>query len=374
VAKIIYYISLVFLIYTYLGYAVLLHLLTFIKKQPVRKAPIYPNVSVVVAVWNEEQSITKKILNILSQNYPRDKLEVILVSDGSTDKSPKIMKGFTESDKRIRLYCFSRRRGKAAAINMGISKAKGEIIILTDSRQLFTANATMNMVSNFADPMIGAVSGELFLKSEIDTVGESFSSYWDYEKWIRKNESSIGSVIGVTGAVCGIRRYLYDPIPENTILDDLMIPMRIIFKGYRVIYDENGIAYDDAPIEYERELKRKCRTLTGNFQILSMMPEILSIRKNNLFWQYFSHKICRLLAPLFIILLLISNMFIANGIFLYLLAGQITFYILAFAGLVLKGQVKRHACLAMPTTFIMLNYAVCVGFMNHIRRKKDLWI
>ena len=226
----------------------------------------------------------------------------------------------------------------------------------------------------FCDPGIGAVSGALCLADKKDAVGRSFSSYWDLEMKIRRSESLIHSVIGLTGAICAIRKHLYEELPENTILDDVLIPMRIAAKGYRIAYNSMAVAYDDAPIEYGRELKRKIRTLTGNFQLLTLMPELLSIRKNKLFFQFFSHKVTRLLAPLFIVALFVSNLCLWEGVYIYPLIGQAVFYGIAVAAFVVKGIGQKSSLFSIPLTFVMLNYAVFAGFMNFVRKRRDVWV
>lgn len=364
--------SILFLAYTYFGYAFVVFGISLFTAKAVRKIPIRTNVSIVIAVWNEEKYIERKIRNILGQTYPSELIEIVFVSDGSSDKGLEIARRFS----RDNILCLelTERRGKAAAVNLGVAAASGEIIVLTDARQLFAMGALAELIANFADPEVGAVSGALDLEKNPDAVGKSFSSYWDLEKWIRKSESRIHSVMGLTGAVCAIRKELYEPMPEGTILDDVMISMRIALKGRRVVFDETAVACDDAPIEYGRELRRKIRTLTGNFQLLSFMPELLSVRKNKFLFQYFSHKITRLLAPVFMAALFISNLFIVEGIYLYTLAGQLGFYGLALAGLLMGDRVKRHAYLTVPCTFMILNYAVCMGFVNFIRKRRDVWV
>jgi len=150
--------------------------------------------------------------------------------------------------------------------------------------------------------------------------------------------------------------------------------MQISLSGYRVVFDDSAIAYDDASIEYGREMKRKIRTLTGNFQLLALMPELLSPRKNRLFWQYFSHKISRLLAPVFLVFLFVSNFFIAEGLFTWLFAGQVFFYGTAIGGYFLQERVKDNQLLCLPLTFVLLNCAVCLGFINFVRKRTDVWV
>ena len=367
-------VSVIFLIYTYLGYPILVFLAAQFRTKPIASRPIYPSVTFVIAIWNEETYIQRKIVNILSQSYPAEKIDILFVLDGATDYSRAVVNTWSAQFGNITFRSISQRKGKAAALNLGIAQAKGDIIVLTDARQLFELNTLAKLVSNFADPSVGAVSGALYLDGKHDAVGKSFSSYWDYEKWIRKSESDFYSAIGLTGAVSAIRRELYQPMPEGVILDDLMIPMRISMQGYRVIFDEKAIAFDDATIEYGRELKRKIRTLSGNFQLLSFMPELLSIRKNKCWFQYCSHKITRLLAPLFVGGLLVSNLFVREGIYLFTLIGQILFYSLACVGILTKDLVKKHPLLSVPRTFIMLNYAVCAGFAKFVARRDNVWI
>lgn len=364
--------SVVFLAYTYFGYALAVFGISLFAAKAVRKAPIRPRVSFVIAVWNEAKYIERKIRNILGQSYPPELIEIVFVSDGSSDNGLEIARRFNRNN--IRCLALPERRGKAVAINLGVDAASSGIIVLTDARQLFAPGALAALVANFADPEVGAVSGALELEKDPDAVGKSFSSYWDLEKWIRKSESRIHSVMGLTGAICAIRKELYEPMPEDTILDDVMIAMRIALKGRRVVFDETATACDDATIEYGRELRRKIRTLTGNFQLLSFMPELLSVRKNRFLFQYFSHKITRLLAPVFMAALLISNLFLIEGFYLYTLAGQLGFYGLALAGLLMGNKVKRHAFLTVPCTFMILNYAVCMGFINFIRKRRDVWV
>ncbi len=369
-----FFLSLGFLLYTYLGYPVLVALYASVRSKFARKAPYYPRVTVVMSILNEEKTIRRKLENLLGQDYPPERMEIVVVSDGSTDGSAEIIRSFKEFGGRIRLLEHGARKGKAAALNLAIPKAKGEIIVLTDARQMFRIDAVRQLASNFSDYEVGAVSGAMFLDRVEDGVGKSFSSYWDLEKLVRRSESRIHSVIGITGAIGAIRKHLFRPIPDETILDDVYIPMRIALSGYRVVYDDEAVAYDDAAIEYDREMKRKVRTLTGNFQLLALMPELISIRGNRLFWQYFSHKIARLLAPVFLFLLFVSNLVISEGLFAWIFAGQVVFYGTAVGGYFMHERVKAHRLICLPLTFVILNCAVCLGFINFVRKRTDVWV
>lgn len=374
VVEIIFWGALFFLLYTYLGYPVIVYFLSVVIGREVKKKYTFPRISVVIAALNEEKYIGRRINNLLSQNYPSEKMEIIIVSDGSKDGTENIVRSFVERNENINLFSFEERKGKAAALNLGVSRANGELIIFTDARQTFDPNAIKELTGNFEDPSVGAASGELVLVPKDSNMSDSLRHYWSFEKWIRKNESNIGSVVGATGAIYGIRRELFEEIPKNTILDDLLIPMKIISKGYRVVFDEKAVAYDDANVEPKVELRRKVRTLTGNFQILTLMPEILSIRGNRVFFNYFSHKITRLIAPLFLLVLFLANLVIINGLCGYFFFLQILLYTAATLGIFIRIPLKHFKLLYAPYAFLMLNYAVVLGFINFLRGTHDVWV
>lgn len=372
--KFIFWVSICFIFYTYLGYPIIVYLLSLLKKKKVTKGYQSPKISVIIAALNEEKYIGRKIINILKQNYPSDRMDIIIVSDGSRDNTEDIVRSFAKRNGNIKLFSFEERKGKAAAINLGLSKANSEVIIFSDARQTFDPNAIRELAGNFEDPSVGGVSGELVLIPEDSNMSDSLRRYWSFEKWIRKNESSVGSVVGATGAIYGIRRGLFEEIPKNTILDDLLIPMRVISKGYRIVFDEKAIAYDDANLDAGSELRRKVRTLTGNFQILTLMPGILSIRKNRVFFNYFSHKITRLIAPLCLAILLVTNAAITSGFYGYFFFLQILLYTAAVLGIFIRIPLKHSKLLYAPCAFLMLNYAVVLGFIHFIKGTHDVWV
>ncbi|MDD5233313.1 MAG: glycosyltransferase family 2 protein [Syntrophales bacterium] len=371
-AEIIFWLSLAFLFYTYAGYAGAVFVFSKIAGRDVRRGYIYPSVSVVIAVHNEEQYIERKIESILEMNYPRDRLDLIIVSDGSTDNTLSLLESTARKLENIHVLHFPERRGKAAALNYGIARSRSEIIFLTDARQTLAPDCARELVSNFNDPSVGAASGALVLTGRKEKGGYSYASYWSVEKWIRKSESRIHSVIGLTGAVSAIRRELYEDLPEGTLLDDVMTPMRIALKGRRIVFDERAVAYDDADIKSPKELKRKIRTLTGNFQLLRAMPELMSPLKNPLFIQFFSHKVTRLLAPLFILALFLSNLLAWGGIYSWLMIGQAGFYLAALYGLN-PDRRRFSTLLSFPAAFLIMNYVVVKAFLNSVSGRETVW-
>ena len=258
--RILFWSSITAILYTYLGYPLMMWLLAR-RRRPVHKATVTPNASVVIACHNEAQNIEARLHNLLACDYPQDRLEIIVVSDGSTDQTADVARRFASD--RLRVVAYERQMGKAVALNIGVGMATGDVIVFADARQRFEAGAIRELAANFADATVGVVSGELLLVGSVG-VGESVGLYWKYEKWIRKNESRFNSVIGATGAIYAIRKCLWQSLPPMTILDDVYTPMRIAMGGHRVVFEERACAYDQATDSAEREFARKVRTLLGN--------------------------------------------------------------------------------------------------------------
>jgi len=370
-----------FVLYTYLGYPLLLFVLAWIA--PKRHAKSYASglrkVSIVIAVHNEEKNIQNRIENLVSQEYPSDLCEIIVVSDGSTDSTNDLMKGICKDREslspKIKFVAYEERRGKAHAINEGVKQADGEILIFADARQKFDLLAVSELVANFSDPKVGAVSGELYL-GERGTrgVSESVGLYWRYEKWIRKTESRLDSVVGVTGAISAVRKQLYVQIPPGTILDDVFMPMNVVMKGFRVVFDERAKAYDNQIIEPGREFKRKVRTLMGNFQLIELITGLLSFSKNRIFISFLSHKLFRLLIPYFLLAIFVLSLLMLEGIYTVIFAGQLAFYVLALTGLLIFGNRKAPKLVSIPYAFVVLNCAAVWGLIAFLRKDRSVWV
>ncbi|MDP3789085.1 MAG: glycosyltransferase family 2 protein, partial [Candidatus Omnitrophota bacterium] len=270
----IFWFSMAVLLYTYFGYPIYVFFKADRARYSIYKDYDYkPLVSVIISVHDEEARIGRKIDNLLSSSYPPDKLEILIGSDGSTDGTNKILSGVR--DERVRAFIFPERRGKVSVLNDLVLKAKGEILIFCDARQVFDKDAIGMLVSDFADERVGCVSGELVFndKQESNRISSGIGTYWNYEKFIRDCESMIYSMVGATGAIYAIRRDLYSPPPGNTILDDMYIPLAITRLGYRCILDREAKAYDDPANMPQQEYRRKVRTLTGNYQIFAMFKD-----------------------------------------------------------------------------------------------------
>jgi cellulose synthase/poly-beta-1,6-N-acetylglucosamine synthase-like glycosyltransferase len=275
------------------GYPVLLALLAKLRHRDVRKARKLAKVSVILPVHNGEAFIGSKLESILAMNYPRELLEVLVISDGSTDRTHEIVRNF---EKRANLdLIVMPRAGKAAALNAGMDRATGDIFFFTDVRQNLSRDSLANLVQCFADPDVGAASGELIIREGAGTEEASVGLYWKYEKWIRKSLSRVDSVLGATGCIYAMRRELVTPLPEGTLVDDMFLPLSAFFQGYRVILDETALAYD-YPTQLASEFRRKVRTLAGVYQVIGQYPQLLSLH-NRMWIHFFSHKLARLLMP-----------------------------------------------------------------------------
>jgi cellulose synthase/poly-beta-1,6-N-acetylglucosamine synthase-like glycosyltransferase len=326
----------------------------------------------VIAARNEGKRLAVRIDNCLQQHYPPDLLNIIVVSDGSTDGTDEIVRQCGPT--RVTFIALMEQQGKAMALNAGVARAQGEIIVFADARQVFAPSAVAELVENFSDPHVGAVSGELMLQTHSADVGAGAAGlYWSIEKWIRRSESAIDSAVGTTGAIYAIRRSLFEPLPRGTILDDLLVPMRIVMRGYRVVFEPRAHAFDWIEQDYHTEFKRKVRTLAGNYQALMLCPDLMKPWRNRLFLQFISHKVCRLAAPFWLVALFVSNLFVLHGWMGYLFILQTTGYAMAAIGWGLCRLGVRERCTATAFTFVMLNAAALLAPFRAFRASATLW-
>lgn len=362
---VLYWSSLGLVAYTYGGYPLLISALARLRPRPTRTAEIEPTVSVVLAAHNEGPRIGAKLDNLLALDYPPEKLQVVVVSDGSTDDTNDVVSGAAYAERNVLLSRLEPQGGKAAALNRGVQRASGEVVVFCDARQRLDPGALRALVPHFADPQVGAVSGELMLEGS-----RGPGAYWAYEKRIRAAEGAVDSVVGATGALFAIRRHLFSALPKNTLLDDVYTPMQIVLQGYRVLFEPAARVFDEEAT-LQGEFSRKARTLAGNYQILRQLPELLDPRRNRLFLQYLSHKVLRLACPLALGTLLASNVaLVATGapgwpLYAATLAGQLSCYGLALWGAV--GGERAGKVARLSHTFVVLNAAALEGLRRYLR-------
>lgn len=361
------------LLYTYAGYPLWIYLRSRQHPRPQRQGSILPTVSIILAVHNGAALLRQKVAHLLSLDYPQDRMEIAIVSDGSTDGTDDILKEFRSP--QVRCFRCAEHSGKATALNLGMKSATGEILLFLDIRPWIESGALQLLLSNFADPHVGCVAGDLVLREDGHDAGARAVGgiYWRYEQWIRNCEAKVDSPLGVYGGFYAIRRELASALPEGTILDDMLQPLSVIRQGYRSVLDLRARVYDIWPKSLRGEFHRKVRTLAGNFQLLQLAPWLLS-RQNRLRFELISHKLMRLLVPILLVLLLVTSTFLADRSMLYAgaLAAQIAFYVLALLGAGRRIPVLKR--IAGPASaFCMLNAAVVVGFYKFLFTRGPLW-
>jgi cellulose synthase/poly-beta-1,6-N-acetylglucosamine synthase-like glycosyltransferase len=332
----------------------------------------HPVVTILIVAHNEARWIARKIESCLALDYPRTQLHIVVASDGSTDTTAEIAQKYEPHG--VSVVAFETRRGKASVLNAVVPTLSGQIVLLADARQVFDRQALATLVQNFADPDVGAVSGELVVSTAgAAGIGEGVGFYWRYEKAIRRHESCYDSTVGATGAIYAIRRELFTPIPGDTLLDDVAIPLDIVRLGYRVLFEPGAQAFDEAPESPRQEFTRKVRTIAGNFQLFLRERWLLSPWRNRLWLQTLSHKGLRLLGPAFLAGIAASNVTLYDEwLYATTLALQLLFYAVAAAGHVARKRGDASRWLSVPYTFCFLNAITLVSFYRYIAGRQGV--
>jgi cellulose synthase/poly-beta-1,6-N-acetylglucosamine synthase-like glycosyltransferase len=363
-----------FVVYSHFGYPALLAILGRLRPAAaIRRGDATPPITILIVAHDEEAALHRKLRNCLSLDYPRDALEVLVVSDGSTDGTEDVAAKYASQG--VRLLALPGPRGKAACISTALEACRGEVVVFCDVRQEIEQGAVRYLVADLADPTVGAVSGELWLRrGGRSGGGRGLSAYWSFEKVVRNLESRLDSVVGATGALYAIRRSLLHPIDPRTILDDVMIPMGAVLAGYRVVFEPAARVWDESPDQGDREFRRKVRTLAGNYQLVYLRPDLIHPRRNRLFWQFASHKLARLAVPwCLLVMLLTSSVLATQGLAFYsvILIAQAALGGLALAGCWVGRHRRAPAVLSIPYAFALLNAAAAAalfGFLGGSQR------
>lgn len=374
-ASIFFWASVALLAYTYLGYPLLIYAWAAVRSRSIRLGGVVerPKVTVLVVAHNEAATIAGRLENLLSLDYPGERLEILVASDGSTDGTLERAQAYEEFG--VRVLAFETRRGKAAVLSELVPRAGGEIVVLADSRQRFDPGALRALVAPFTDPQVGAVGGELVLNQngKGTAAGEGVVFYWRYEKFIRHSEGRADSTVGASGAIYAIRRDLFEPVPEDTIGEDVLIPMRIARQGYRVLFEPGALAYDRAAATAGEEFKRKVRTIAGGFQLFARERWLLDPIRNRLWLQTISHKGLRYLTPVFLAIALGANLLLLDQLFYrWTLVGQVAFYAAALGGYVLRNERSSIPFLNIPYVLCLLSWATVVGFLRFLTGRQPV--
>lgn len=367
-------------VYTYFGYGICLFLLVKIKrlfKGGEALSTYYePNVTLLVAAFNEENFIKQKIENSLSLDYPRDKIIFLFVTDGSDDETPEIVKEFPE----IKLLHQSKRQGKILAIERAMAYVRGDIVVFSDANTVLNKDALKNIVRHFSNDRVGVVAGEKrIMKMESDeAVGTGEGMYWKYESKLKKWDDELYSVMGAAGELFAIRTKLFEPIPGDTLIEDFYLSFKIVQKGYKIAYEPEAYALEEPSASVKEELKRKIRIAAGGIQSIVRLKALLNPFKYGIVtFQYVSHRVLRwTLAPLVLPIIFIINIFLWDQGWLYelIIIGQGSFYLAALLGLLFEKKHIRLKLLFIPYYFCMMNYAVYIGLFRYLRGTQSiLW-
>jgi cellulose synthase/poly-beta-1,6-N-acetylglucosamine synthase-like glycosyltransferase len=370
--SLVFWLSFAVIAYTYVGYPAIMYLLSRFAPHPWHKAPYNAPISIVMAVHNGAERLPQQIEHLTSLD-PQRVLEVIVVSDGSNDGTAEILSQI--QDPRLRPIILPEQGGKAAALNHGIAAATGEILLFIDIRPKVAPGALAELMSNFADPTVGCVAGELVLNTDGHDAAASAVSgvYWRYEQWIRNCEAAFDSPVGVYGGFYAARRSLVRPFPPGIILDDMFQPLSILRQGYRSVLDRSAIVNDTWPGKVAGEFQRKIRTLAGNFQLVSMAPWTLG-PQNRVLIQLVSHKLLRLVVPYFFLVMLLSATWLGIDSTAWRLVAlaQSAFWLAALAALRIQLPVI-HRVASAASALLVLNAAAVAGLYKFLFTTGPLW-
>ncbi len=361
--------------YVYIGYPLVAHLLSRLRPRPVRKGDFEPPVTIVIAAYNEQDVIALTIENKLAQDYPRDKMEIIAVSDGSTDLTDKIVRCFSE--RNVRLLRQEPRAGKTAALNMAVREAKGEIIVFSDANSLYDPGALRRLLSNFADQEVGYVTGRMVYANPDGTpIGEGCGTYMKYENYLRSIETRLGSIVGVDGGIDAVRKALYRPMRSDQ-LPDLVQPLGIVEQGYRVVYEPEAVLLEPSLKAAGDEYRMRVRVSLRAFWAIFDMRKLLGSLKNPIFtWQLWSHKVMRYVCFMFLPVAYVTNGLLWNGGTVFRVA-FILQNLCYLAGVLAPCLERRGTVLRVVTFsryFLLLNIAAAHAFGKFLRGKKQaLW-
>jgi len=385
-AAIVFWVCILLILYTYAGYPALLWLLARLKRKPAAYAPLEPSVTLLIAAYNEQAVIAEKLENSLALDYPREKLQILVAADGSSDATPEIVGSF--AGRGVELSYSPERRGKMAAINRAVPQARGEIILFSDANNMYTPDVIRELVHPFSDPSVGAVTGAKHVISDQGGLSESEGLYWRYESFIKERESHLGCTVGAPGEITAMRRELFRPPPERIINDDFYMAADLVKRGYRVLYNPRAQSSETVSASAAGEMKRRARIIAGRYQVILLAGRLLPWRQPRVVWQIISHKFLRPLVPFAMIGALLANLIVViwpptarpvllwlgQPVGLILLALQIAFYLLAWLGRYAPRGTRIGKLLYLPVFLVNSNLAALVGLARFFSgRQTVLW-
>ena len=368
--EILFWTFLALLVWCYVGYPTAVLVRARLRPHPVRyrRTDQQPTVTVIVAARNECASIARRLHNLAGQAYPADRLQVLVVCNGSTDATEAIARDCAARHPFIRVLNSVADSGKAGALNFGVAHSDSDVVIFADARQTFLDDAIARLVEPFSDPTVGAVTGRLVVQPANLASVEGVRLYWGLESRLREAEGRTGSVVGASGAIYAARRPLIAELPANLILDDVYLPMRIAMRGYRVVMAPSAIAVDQPAADQNAEFTRKRRTMVGNIQLLRALPTLLSPFHNPLFVRFVSHKLLRLLTPVCSLVVLIASLSLRQPLYTAFFAAELTAFVIGAIGLR-----YRFAVLSLPAAFVLMHAAIIAAFWRWRADASSVW-
>lgn len=362
-----FWLSIIIIFYAYIGFPLVLAIFGALRNRKVHKECITPSVSLIIAAYNEEDGIAKKLDNSLQLEYPPDQLEIIVVSDGSDDRTESIVKGY--ADRGIKLMCLPR-RGKIFALADAVSISNSEILVFSDANTHYHRGSILSLVSNFADPEVGGVCGNQVHTDRLnnDNTADGEKLYWSYDKWLKKMETLTGSIVSADGAIYAIRRELFR-FPESTaVTDDFAISTGVITQGYRLVFESDALAAEDAMSGVKEEFGRKVRIMNRGLRGVCLRKNLLNPFNYGFYsLVLFSHKLLRRLVPLFLLSLFAASLFLSreNQSYFYILMAQILFYAWAGISYMLRNtQVGKLKIFYIPFFYCLANAASLVAIIK----------
>ena len=378
--EIIFWILAAIIFYTYIGYGIVLFVLIKIKRLFIRKTistlseDYLPEITLLVAAYNEQDYVQKKVENSRSLVYPTGKLHMIWVTDGSSDQTPDLLRQYGD----VEVLHRPERAGKIAAMNRAIHFVKTPIVVFSDANTMLGKDSMMKIAQMFADPGVGCVSGEkrIFNAEEEAASAAGEGLYWKYESALKRWDAELFSAVGAAGELFAIRTNLFNEVEPDTLLDDFIISLRVAMQGYKIDYDPDAYAIETASANVKEELKRKIRIAAGGIQSVVRLYPLLNIfRYGLLSFQYISHRVLRwTITPLCLLAILIVNAVLAtqSGLFLFILALQVLFYIFALIGWMLEDRKLKVKIFFIPYYFFIMNYAVYMGFARYLKKSQSV--
>jgi poly-beta-1,6-N-acetyl-D-glucosamine synthase len=366
-ARVIFWLAASIPLYAYAGYPLALLVLRAIIRRPVKKAAVTPMLSLIVPAHNEARVMERKIRNTLALDYPTDRLEIVIASDGSTDETEAIARHFENG--HIRVVAYSQNRGKMHVLNATVPQLRGEIVVFSDASAMLAPDSVRRLVENFADPSVGAASGryQVVRTAEVN-IGASENLYWKYETFLKIQESQLASTLGGHGQLHAIRKKLYPFPPSETINDDYAISLSVLSRGFRAVYEPAAKVWEEA--QEMNGFARRIRIMAGNLQQLRHLPRLLRPIQPLPVFFFLSHKVIRLVAPFAMLAALAANVFLlAVPVYGVTLCAQLAFYTLAAIGL--TGRLRPRV-LTLPFYFCMVNAAAFFGLYHALTRRKSM--